>query len=143
VPNDFEETVVAFLNYSEGGEIFDGVGNLDLVQRQIADRIKNNIQPHTLGLFGVLVEKIDNIEVIKVIVSSGIDKPYYLHRKGMSPEGCFIRVGSSIQHMTKEQIEATDSVNNGWHEARKNHAALANASKNSLRLTKGGKPPIE
>ena len=24
----------------------------------------------------------------------------------MSPEGCFIRVGSSKQHMTKEQIEA-------------------------------------
>ncbi|MCL2079669.1 MAG: putative DNA binding domain-containing protein [Oscillospiraceae bacterium] len=116
VPDDFEETVVAFLNYSEGGEIFVGiddkakavvgVANLDLVQRQITDRIKNNIQPHTLGLFDILIEKIDGVEVIKVVVSSGIEKPYYLRKKGMSPEGCFVRVGSSNQHMTKDQIEA-------------------------------------
>lgn len=115
VPNDFEETVVAFLNYSEGGEIYVGVDdkkkeivgvdNIDLVQRQIVDRIKNNIQPHTLGLFDILIEKIDGTEVIKVVVSSGIEKPYYVRKKGMSPEGCFIRVGSSKQHMTKEQIE--------------------------------------
>jgi predicted HTH transcriptional regulator len=116
VPEDFEETVVAFLNYSEGGEIYIGINDktktivgvekLDLVQRQLTDRIKNNIKPHTLGLFDILIEKIDGIEVIKVVVTSGIEKPYYLRRKGMSPEGCFIRVGSSNQHMTKEQIEA-------------------------------------
>ena len=114
--DDFEETVVAFLNYSEGGEIYIGlddkiktvvsIKNLDLIQRQITDRIKNNIQPHTLGLFDILIEKIDGIEIIKVVVSSGIEKPYYLRRKGMSPEGCFIRIGSSNQHMTKEQIES-------------------------------------
>jgi len=116
VPDKFEESVIAFLNYSEGGEIYVGVDdknkkicgvdNIDLVQRQITDRIKNNIQPHTLGLFDILIENIDGTEVIKVIISSGIEKPYYLRKKGMSPEGCFLRVGSSKQHMTKEQIEA-------------------------------------
>jgi len=116
VPDDFEETVIAFLNYSEGGEIYVGIDdrsksiigvkNLDLVQRQITDRVKNNIQPHTLGLFDILIEKIDGVEVIKVVVSSGSEKPYYLRRKGMSPEGCFIRVGSSNQHMPTAQIEA-------------------------------------
>ncbi|MDR0861475.1 MAG: putative DNA binding domain-containing protein [Oscillospiraceae bacterium] len=116
VPDDFEEAVVAFLNYAEGGDIYVGIDdktktivgveNLDLVQRQIADRIKNNIQPHTLGLFDILVEKIDGVEVIKVVVTSGIEKPYYLRKKGMSPAGCFIRVGSSNQHLTTEQIDA-------------------------------------
>ena len=115
VPADFEETFVAFLNYSEGGEIYVGIDdktktiigveNIDLVQRQIADRIKNNIQPHTLGLFDIIIEKIDDTEVIKVIVSSGIEKPYYLRKKGMCPEGCFLRVGSSNQRMTTAQIE--------------------------------------
>ncbi|GFH43330.1 hypothetical protein Hs30E_18810 [Lactococcus hodotermopsidis] len=89
--------MVAFLNYSEGGEIYVGIDDkhkkivgvekLDLVQRQITDKIKNNMQPHILGLFDIIIEKIDDIEVIKVIVSSGIEKPYYLRRKGMSPEG--------------------------------------------------------
>ena len=116
MPDDFEETVVAFLNYSEGGEIYVGVDDknktiigvddIDLVQRQIVDRIKNNIQPHTLGLFDVIVDNIDGTEVIKVIVSSGIEKPYYLRKKGMCPSGCFLRVGSSNQRMTVEQIEA-------------------------------------
>jgi predicted HTH transcriptional regulator len=65
VPDNFEETVVAFLNYSDGGEIYIGIDDktknivgvekLDLVQRQITDRIKNNIQPHTLGLFDILI----------------------------------------------------------------------------------------
>jgi hypothetical protein len=108
--------VVACLNYAEGGDIYVGIDdktktivgveNLDLVQRQIADRIKNNVQPHTLGLFDILVEKIDGVEVIKVVVTSGIEKPYYLRKKGMSPAGCFIRVGSSNQHLTTEQIDA-------------------------------------
>ena len=92
VPDDFEISVIAFLNYSEGGEIYIGVDdktkticgveNLDLVQRQIMDRIKNNIHPHTLGLFDILVERIDGTEVIKLVISSGIEKPYYLRKKG-------------------------------------------------------------
>ena len=102
--DDFEQEVIAFLNYREGGVIYIGIGkngevvrvdNLDLIQLQIKDRIKNNIQPSTLGLFDVIVEKIDDKDVIKVIISSGTEKPYYLRKKGMSPTGCYIRIGSS------------------------------------------------
>ena len=113
--DDFEETVVAFLNYAEGGVIYIGIdekasrivglNDVDLAQRQISDRIKNNVQPQTLGLFDIIIEEIEGIEVVKIVVSSGIEKPYYLRRKGMSPQGCFIRVGSSNQRMTKELIE--------------------------------------
>ncbi|MBO5005400.1 MAG: ATP-binding protein [Clostridia bacterium] len=51
---DFEQEVIAFLNYKEGGIIYVGVrkdgqvvgvDNLDQMQLQIKDRIKNNIQP--------------------------------------------------------------------------------------------------
>ena len=70
------------------------------------DRIKNNILPATLGLFDVVVEKVDGVQIIRIIVPSGIEKPYYLKNKGMSPAGCFIRVGSSVQPMTTAQIDA-------------------------------------
>ena len=92
---DFEQEVIAFLNYKEGGIIYVGINkngqvvgvdNTDLTQLQIKDRIKNNIQPSTLGLFDVTVETIDNKEVIKVIISSGTEKPYYLRKKGRTPE---------------------------------------------------------
>ena len=101
---DFEQEVIAFLNYKEGGIIYIGirkdgkvvgVQDIDLTQLQIKDRIKNNIQPSTLGLFDVTVEILDNKEVIKVVISSGTEKPYYLRKKGRTPEGCYIRVGSS------------------------------------------------
>ena len=51
--DDFEQEVIAFLNYKEGGIIYVGINkngqvvgveNTDLTQLQIKDRIKNNIQ---------------------------------------------------------------------------------------------------
>ena len=111
---DFEQEVIAFLNYKEGGIIYVGINktgqvvgvqDADLTQLQIKDRIKNNIQPSTLGLFDVIVETIDNKEVIKVIISSGTEKPYYLRKKGRTPEGCYIRVGSSKERMTERMID--------------------------------------
>lgn len=112
--DDFEQEVIAFLNYKEGGIIYVGINkngqvvgveNTDLTQVQIKDRIKNNIQPSTLGLFDVTVETIGNKEVIKVIISSGTEKPYYLRKKGRTPEGCYIRVGSSKERMTERMID--------------------------------------
>ena len=60
----FEEEVISFLN-SSGGNIYIGVndkgdiiginGNIDLLQRTIKDRIKDNIMPSTLGLYDVVV----------------------------------------------------------------------------------------
>lgn len=111
---DFEQEVIAFLNYKEGGIIYVGVRkdgqvvglkDVDLTQLQIKDRIKNNIQPSTLGLFDVIVETIDDKEVIKIVISSGTEKPYYLRKKGRTPEGCYIRVGSSKERMTERMID--------------------------------------
>ena len=111
---EFEQEVIAFLNYKEGGIIYIGINkngqavgikDIDLTQLQIKDRIKNNIQPSTLGLFDVTVETIDNKEVIKVIISSGTEKPYYLRKRGRTPEGCYIRVGSSKERMTEKMID--------------------------------------
>ena len=111
---EFEQEVIAFLNYKEGGIIYIGINkngqafgikDIDLTQLQIKDRIKNNIQPSTLGLFDVTVETIDNKVVIKVTISSGTEKPYYLRKRGRTPEGCYIRVGSSKERMTERMIE--------------------------------------
>ena len=112
---DLEREVVAFLNYAEGGEIYVGVDDqgcavgvddMDATQLKIVDRIKNNILPSTLGLFDVVTEKVSGVALIKIVVSSGMEKPYYLRSKGMSPAGCFLRVGSSAQRMTTQQIDA-------------------------------------
>ena len=110
----FERSVVAFLNYPGGGEILVGVDDdgsvvgvphVDAVQLQIVDRIKNNIRPATLGLFDVAHEERDGKDIVRVIVSAGQQRPYYLRMRGMTEDGCFIRVGSSSQPMTEHMIE--------------------------------------
>lgn len=113
--DELEKEVVAFLNYKEGGIIYIGINdmgevikldNIDELQLQIKDRIKNNIQPSTLGLFDVVVEKIDKKDVIKIVISRGPEPPYYLRKRGMCPSGCYLRVGSSKEQMTTEMIES-------------------------------------
>jgi len=113
--DSLEKEVIAFLNYRDGGIIYIGVedvhGNVvgvinsDSVQLKIKDRIKNNISPSTMGLFDVATEKHDDKVVIKITVASGSEKPYYLSKMGMSPKGCFLRVGSASEPMTSRMIE--------------------------------------
>ncbi len=99
-----EKEIVAFLNNREGGILYIGIddeGNpvkiqdLDFMQLKIADRIKNNILPSTLGLFDIVTEYIEDIPVTKIVVSSGLEKPYYIKNRGMSPNGCYMRLGTS------------------------------------------------
>jgi len=111
-----ERTVVAFLNYPGGGHIYIGVNDdgksvgvedIDAAQLKIKNRIVDNIEPHTLGLFDVIVEKRGGIPVIHVAISAGPDVPYYIKSKGMTPKGCFIRVGNSVNPMTIAMIDTT------------------------------------
>jgi predicted HTH transcriptional regulator len=110
----FERAVVGFLNYPGGGEIIIGVddnGNAvgvedcDAQQLMIVDRIRNNIRPQVLGLFDVVQDQIDGKDVIRVIVSCGQQRPYYIRKHGMSELGCYIRVGCSSQPMNESMIE--------------------------------------
>ncbi|MDR0518770.1 MAG: putative DNA binding domain-containing protein [Clostridiales Family XIII bacterium] len=109
-----EKAAVSFLNYNGGGEILVGVADDGTVvgisdsdgdQRKIADRLSNNIRPKILGLFDVVAEKIDGKDVIRIAVSSGTQKPYYIRKRGMNEDGCFIRVGASAHPMTEAMIE--------------------------------------
>ncbi len=108
-----EKEVIAFLN-TDGGNIFIGVddkgnvqgnlGNMDLLQRTIKDRLKDNIMPSTLGLFDVVINEKNGKKFIQIIVAKGNERPYYLRGMGMTPDSCFIRVGSSVEGMNNETI---------------------------------------
>ena len=109
-----EKEIGAFLNNKEGGVLYIGVDdngnpvgmpNIDSMQLKIADRIKNNILPSTLGLFDIVTEEIDKVSVVKILISSGLEKPYYIKKQGMSPNGCFMRIGTSTQPMPTPLID--------------------------------------
>ena len=112
--DNLEKEIVAFLNYNEGGIIYIGVQsdgipigckNPDEIQLKIKDKLKHNISPSCLGLFEVILEKSDDKNIIKIIVASGRETPYYIKKHGMSQKGCFIRIGSSSEPMSQTMIE--------------------------------------
>ena len=111
---DIEKEVVAFLNYKEGGYIYIGidkdgstvgVNDVDDCMLRLKDRIKHNISPSAMGLFDIAEEQKDGRSIIKVTVASGIEKPYFNTKYGMTPRGAYMRVGTSAEPMPQEQID--------------------------------------
>lgn len=112
--DDLEESIIGFLNSKDGGNIYIGVadngkiiglnGNIDLLQRKIKDRIISNIEPSVLGLFDIEVLETNNKKYLNIIVARGLEKPYHLKGMGMTPDSCFIRIGSSNERMDEHLI---------------------------------------
>ena len=107
----FEKEIVGFLNTTRGGTLYIGVDDngkpvgvddIDAVELQIKDRIKNNISPSALGLFEIVTPPSN--DHIQIIVSGGNQRPYYIKKYGMCPEGCYIRVGTSVEKISEEMI---------------------------------------
>ena len=111
---DLEKEVVAFLNYHEGGLIYigidkkgisNGVDDPDGDMLKIKDRIKHNIAPSAMGLFDVVTEEKEGYTIIKIIVASGSEKPYFKKKYGMTENGCYLRIGTSTEPMPQKIIE--------------------------------------
>jgi len=110
--DSLEKEVVAFLN-AKGGEIFIGIKkngeiagilDADKTQLQIKDRLLYGISPSIISLITINIEYIENKYIIKISVTEGIEKPYYIKNKGLSESGAFIRIGTAAQPMTQNMI---------------------------------------
>ena len=109
----FEKEVDAFLN-TLGGQILIGiedngavcgVENADQVALSIADRIRNNILPSAMGLFTVEIRQEEMRSYLVVRVAGGLERPYYLKKYGMTPNGCYTRIGTQASPMTQNMID--------------------------------------
>ena len=109
----FEKEVDAFLN-TLGGQILIGiedngtvcgVENADQVALSIADRIRNNILPSAMGLFTVEIQQEEMRSYLVVTVAGGLERPYYLKKYGMTPNGCYTRIGTQASPMTQNMID--------------------------------------
>lgn len=109
-----EKEVVSFLN-TDGGNIYIGVkdngeiiginDDLDKIQLDIKNRIRSNIEPMTLGLFDIKVKSYDDKKYIHLTIAGGNARPYYIKKFGMTPKGCFKRIGSAAEPIDEKQIE--------------------------------------
>ena len=131
VVDDIKKEIIAFAN-CDGGKLYIGVqdngtviglDNPDSVSLQISNMVRDAIKPDiTMFLhYETIVENGKNI--VAVDIQRGTDRPYYLAKKGMRPEGVYVRQGYSsvpatdaaIRRMIKEtdgdRFEAMRSLN--------------------------------
>ena len=131
VVDDIKKEIIAFAN-CDGGRLYIGVrddgkviglNNPDDVSLQISNMVRDAIKPDvTMFLHYETIEE-DGKEIVVVDVQRGTDRPYYLAKKGMRPEGVYVRQGYSsvpatdttIRRMIKEtdgdRFEAMRSLN--------------------------------
>lgn len=111
VVDDIKKEIIAFAN-CDGGKMYIGVrddgtviglDNADSVSLQISNMVRDAIKPDiTMFLhYETIVENGKNVVVVDI--QRGTDRPYYLAKKGMRPEGVYVRQGYS-------SVPATDTA---------------------------------
>lgn len=67
-----------------------------------------------MGLFDVVSEEREDKEIIKIIVASWSEKPYFKKKYGMTEKGCFIRVGTAAELMrVYKDLEMVEQLGSG------------------------------
>ena len=101
--------VIAFAN-TDGGVVFVGIDNdgnavgLTDVDREYT-RITNGIRDAIVPDVTMFVRfSIQDNKVVRIAVSEGTNKPYYLKGKGLKPSGVYVRQGTSSVPASSEQI---------------------------------------
>ena len=109
--DELYKEVIAFAN-TEGGVIYVGVDNegrivgiddVDDSYTRITNGIRDAIMPDVTMFCRYSIE---DGEVIRISVSDGSNKPYYLKAKGIKPSGVFVRQGSSSVPASHDKIRA-------------------------------------
>lgn len=109
---EIRKEVVAFAN-AEGGSILIGVeddgavcgiDDSEKVANQLSSSLKDAIAPDVMPFVEIEKIEMDGKQVIKVGISPGVDRPYYIREKGLKPSGVYVRKGSSSQPVTDEGI---------------------------------------
>ena len=109
--DDIKNTVIAFAN-CDGGTLYIGVNDdgsvcgvddVDDVMLRVTNAIRDAVRPDVTMFVECRNEVVDEIPVVCVTVQRGTARPYYLHSKGIRPEGVYVRQGAST-------VPATDAA---------------------------------
>lgn len=120
VVEDIKKEVIAFANCGGGklyvgiadnGEVV-GVDKADDFLQQITNMIRDSIKPDITMFVHYEILNMDGKTVILVDIQQGTNRPYYLAKKGLRPEGIYVRQGTSSVPATdtaiRQMIKETD-----------------------------------
>ncbi|MEG0153715.1 MAG: putative DNA binding domain-containing protein, partial [Cellulosilyticaceae bacterium] len=118
---DLKKEVVAFTNTSGGciyigvkdnGEII-GIDNPDFIMQQVSNALRDSIRPDVSMFTNMELLKADNKFYIKLEVSQGTKKPYYLSDKGLKPTGVYVRSGTTSAPASGDAIRMMIKMTDG------------------------------
>lgn len=118
VVEDIKKEIIAFAN-CEGGKLYigdqddktvSGLDNPDETALQISNMVRDAIKSDLTMFLHYERLVIDGKKIVAVDIQQGIERPYYIAKKGLRPEGVYIRQGYSsvlptntvIRRMIKE-----------------------------------------
>ncbi len=128
---DIKNTIIAFAN-CDGGTLYIGVDDdgtvygvddVDGTMLRVTNAVRDAVRPDVTMFVEFRSDVMDEKPVVCVSVQRGTARPYYLHGKGIRPEGVYVRQGAStvpatdaaILHMIKDtggdSYEAARSLN--------------------------------
>lgn len=120
VTDDIRKEIIAFAN-GNGGKLYIGVrddgtvcglNDPDSAALQISNMVRDAVKPDlTMFLHYETIEE-DGKKIVAVDIQRGTDRPYYIAKKGMRPEGVYVRQGYSAVPATdaaiRRMIKETD-----------------------------------
>lgn len=118
VVDDIKKEIIAFAN-GEGGRLYIGVRDdgtvtglesVDNVSLQISNMVRDAIKPDLTMFLHYKTIEIEEKQVLEIEIQRGTERPYYIAKKGLRPEGVYVRQGYSsvpandtaIRRMIKE-----------------------------------------
>ena len=118
--DDIKKDIIAFANCN-GGKLYIGVqddgivvglDDPDATALQISNMVRDAIKPDiTMFLHYETLEE-NGKKIVAVDIQRGTDRPYYIAKKGMRPEGVYVRQGYSAVPATdaaiRQMIKETD-----------------------------------
>ena len=118
---DLKKEIVAFANTNGGtiyigmqgnGEIV-GLDNADFVMQQISNSLRDGIRPDVSMFTNIELLQEDNKYFVKLTVSQGTKKPYYLSDKGLKPIGVYVRSGTTSAPASEDAIRMMIKMTDG------------------------------
>ncbi|MDR2600600.1 MAG: putative DNA binding domain-containing protein [Oscillospiraceae bacterium] len=111
VVDDIRKCVVAFAN-SGGGTLYVGIAddgdiigltNANEDMLNINNMLRDGVKPDVTLFVHSQIDQINNVDIVKITIQGGTERPYYLVGKGIRPEGVYVRHGAA-------SVPATDTA---------------------------------
>lgn len=123
VVEDIKKEIIAFAN-CEGGTLYIGVqddgtvlgvDNPDETALRISNMIRDAIKPDLTMFLHYETINVDEKKVIVIEIQQGTERPYYIAKKGLRPEGVYVRQGYSSVPATNTAIRSMIKETDGDH----------------------------